>query len=631
MGRQDLHVRYRPEELRRFEERLLADADAFERMLADGAFETGVRRIGVEEELFLVDEDGLPAPRAVEVLQDLGGPGPVYQTELALYNIEVAFPHLPFRDRCLADLERNMQLYLARVRQAAQKHGIDAVAIGILPTLGWKHLELDSMTPNPRYAALNRSLTALRGGTFRIQIRGADTLQATHDNVMLEAFNTSFQQHLQIDPGEFARVYNAMQLATALAVAAAGNSPLLLGHRLWEETRIALFRQSVDERSDMRQTRGREARVFFGTDWARGSVLDLIRADIATYRVLLPVDEDEPWPMDVLAQGGFPRLKAFGLHNGTVYRWNRPCYGLVDGRPTLRIENRPLPAGPTVADNLANLAYLFGLTLGLVEEFGDVAERMPFHDCEANFYNAASTGLRAALSWLDGRMRPADELILQTIPLAAKGLAVNGVAGTDANRFLDLLGERVASGQTGSRWMLDGFNRARSLVPQDEALQGLVRSYMERQRTSRPVHTWSPAQPPDRERRRAAYERIGQVMRRDPRTVRAEDAVSLVEALMRWEGIRHVPVEDEEDRLVGIVSVRDLLVAVKEGRVGADAHVGEIMATDVVTVDPETPTLDVIRQMRERRIACMPVVREGRLVGMVSESDFLRVVERLLG
>jgi CBS domain-containing protein len=630
MGREDVAVGYRPEELRRFEKRLLADADAFESMLRDGAFETGVRRIGVEEELFLIDDDGRPIPRAGEVLDALGGPGPVYQAELARYNVEVAFPHLLFKGDCLTELERQMQLHLARVRQAAQRHGVDAVAVGILPTLGWEHLELEYMTPNPRFYALNRALTALRGGTFRISIRGTDTLQASHGNVMLEAFNTSFQQHFQVDPEEFPRVYNAMQLASAPAVAAAGNSPLLLGHRLWEETRIALFRQSIDERSDSHQSRGRHPRVFFGDDWVRGSVLDMIRKDIMTYRVILPVDEDEAWPQDVLAKGGIPSLKAFALHNGTVYRWNRPCYGIVDGKPTLRIENRPLPAGPTVQDNIANLAYLFGLVLGLVEEIGDVADRMTFHECQANFYNAGSTGLRAGLTWIDGRMHPADELILQTLPLAARGLATTGINEADANRFLDIIAARVASGQTGSRWMIEGYNRLRRQVPQDEALQGLVRAYVNRQRTSRPVHTWEPALPPERSRRRAAYEQISQVMQRSFKTVQAEDALSLAEAMMRWEGMRHVAVEDENGDLVGVVSLRDILLTLKEDRGAGDQRIAEIMEKEMPVVDPETPTLDVIKLMKDQRLGCVPVVRDSKLVGMVCEADFMTVASRLL-
>ncbi len=183
-------------------------------------------------------------------------------------------------------------------------------------------------------------------------------------------------------------------------------------------------------------------------------------------------------------------------------------YGVVDGKPTLRIENRPLPAGPTVLDSMANMSFVFGLTLGLVEEYGDVADRMPFHDCQANFYNAASTGLRSALQWLDERTRPADELILMLLPLAARGLETVGIDGAEASRFLDVIAARVASGQTGSRWMLSGFNRLRNQMPPDEVLQGLTRAYVARQRTSRPVHLWKPARSPERQNRRAAYETV---------------------------------------------------------------------------------------------------------------------------
>ncbi|MFV1959833.1 MAG: HPP family protein, partial [Planctomycetota bacterium] len=215
-------------------------------------------------------------------------------------------------------------------------------------------------------------------------------------------------------------------------------------------------------------------------------------------------------------------------------------------------------------------------------------------------------------------------------PLAARGLERAGISTEDASRFLDVLNERVASGQTGSQWMLEGFNRMRAFVPEDEALQGLTRAYVARQRTRQPVHTWEGAAPPDRERRRAAYERIGQVMRRDLQTVQAEDAIGLAEAMMRWEGIQHVPVENERGELVGIVTVRDLLGALRDGKTDRSVRVGEIMDRNIKTVSPETPTLEVIRQMRDETIGCVAVVREGKLVGLASAADFLTVAARLL-
>jgi CBS domain-containing protein len=369
-------------------------------------------------------------------------------------------------------------------------------------------------------------------------------------------------------------------------------------------------------------------RVFFGDDWVRSSVLEILRDDITHFRVVLPVPEDEPWPRDVLDRGGVPNLKALALHNGTIYRWNRPCYGVSDGKATLRIENRPLPAGPSVVDSIANAAFLFGLTLGLAREYGNVGRRMPFHDAQANFYNAASNGLRAALHWMDARTRPADELILLVLPLAAQGLEASGVDPEEAHRYLDIITERVASGQTGARWQLEGYNRMRTFVPQDEALQGLVTAYVARQRSGQPVHTWAPAAPPDREQRRAAYERVGQVMRRDIPTVHEEDSVSLAEAVMRWEGVRHVPVENDAGELVGLCSVRDLLLALKKG--GEDVGIRDVMTREVQTVEPETRTVDAIKRMQEHKLACLPVVRAGKLVGMLTESDLVTVAGRLL-
>ncbi|MGE0193188.1 MAG: glutamate-cysteine ligase family protein [Planctomycetota bacterium] len=632
MGRQDVEITERPEDLRRFEERLVADADALERMLREGRFETGERRIGLEQEFFLVDECGRPAPRALEVLQALGGAGSTYQNELALYNVEIAVPPRALAGRCFQELEEELRRHMGAIRRAAQPHGVDVVAIGILPTLTWDHLRLENMTPSPRYAALNRRVRAMRGGEFRIAIRGIDSLHATHDNVLLEAFNTSFQLHLQVAPDEFATLYNAMQLATGLALAGAGNSPLLLGARLWEETRIALFRQSIDTRTDHQLSRGHRPRVFFGDEWVKTGILDLVRDDIARFRVVLPMEDDEPLPGDVLDAGGVPRLSAWALHNGTIYRWNRPCYGVADGVPHLRIENRPLPAGPTAVDSVANAAYLYGLTLGIAREYGDVAARMPFHDCQANFYNAASTGLRASLHWVDGNSRTADELVLLTLPLAAQGLRSSGVDEGDVDRLLDVVASRVTKGQTGSRWMLEGYNRLRAAVPKDEALQALTRAYMDRQRAGAPVHDWEPVSAPEPTNRRAAYQRVGQMMTTDLFTVQEEDTVTLAEAMMRWERIRHVPVENEAGALVGMLSLPNLIDALKRGngQIEQGLKVGEIMQRDPLTITPETPTLEAIALMREHGLSGLPVVRNGKLVGLLTITDFLTVAARLL-
>ena len=318
------------------------------------------------------------------------------------------------------------------------------------------------------------------------------------------------------------------------------------------------------------------------------------------------------------------------LHNGTIYRWNRPCYGVSGGKPHLRIENRPLPAGPTAVDSVANAAFLYGLTLGIAEEYGDVSERMPFHDCQTNFFDAASFGLRSSLDWADGVSRAADELILLVLPLAAQGLRSAGVDDADASRLLDLIGERVSAGQTGSRWMLEGYSRLRAGVPKDEALQGVVRAYMDRQRGGQPVHRWAKVERPDPSRRRAAYEKVAQVMTTDLFTVAEEDTVTLAEAMMRWERIRHVPVEDETGRLVGMLSLSELVQALRKKDEGVSVTVGDVMSRDVRTVTPETDTVDAIKLMQQDALSALPVIKDDKLVGLVCDSDFLVVAARLL-
>ncbi len=631
MGQQDVEVSADPQALRRFERRLIADVDALERMIAEGRFDAGPRRIGLEHEFFLIDDHGRPAPRALEVLDKLGGPGGVYQTELALFNLELALPPLPLAGASLGTYEAELRRHVGLMRQAAQTAGTEVVAVGILPTLGWEHLTLEYMTPAPRYRALNDSVTRMRRGKFRIEIRGTDSLFATHDNVMLESFNTSFQLHLQVTPEEFPRAYNALQAAAGLTVAISGNSPLLLGHRLWEETRIALFRQSVDTRADHQLRRGHRPRVFFGDDWVHESVLEILRDDVSRFRAVLPMDDGEPDPLAEVAAGRAPALKALCLHNGTIYRWNRPCYGVHEGVPHLRIEHRPIPAGPTALDAIANAAFAYGLALGLMGEYGDVGRRLPFHAAQANFYGAAANGLRASLTWLDGSIRQADELVLLLLPLAAEGLRAAGVDEALASRYLDVIGERASSGQTGARWMIEGFNRLRASVPPDEAQQALVQGYLERQRAGKPVHEWTPVGLPGRTHRHLAFQKVGQIMTTDLVTVQDHDTVTLAEAMMRWEKIRHIPVENDEGRLVGMFSLLDLLAALRDGRQGLDDIViGDVMSRRLHTVTPDTPTREAIRLLREEGLSALPVVRGDELVGIVTQADILVVAARLL-
>ena len=650
-----------------FVQALLRDVQALEQMLDAGMFETGVRRIGAEQEMFLVDDAGRPAPVAVEVLQRLQHGS--FTTELARFNLEANLTPRVYGGACLGDMEHELRTLLAAAESAARAAGARVLLTGILPTLQKGDLGLDNMAPEPRYRALDEGMRQLRGGEFRCHIKGTDELQTTHDNVMLEACNTSFQVHFQVAPAEFARLYNLAQAITAPVLAAAVNSPLLLGKRLWHETRVALFQQSFDARSPALRERGQRARVSFGDAWIDSSVLEIWREDIARYRVVLAKDLDEH-PEEMVARGVPPPLSALRLHNGTVYRWNRPCYGVTDGKAHLRIENRVLPAGPTVLDEVANAALYFGLMTALAEQHADVRTLLPFDDARANFTAAARYGLDARLVWPKGRTVAAAELLRQDLlPLARSGLAQAGIEAAHAARYLDVIEARVASGRTGARWLLDSLAAVEDGAEggnQDHRMHTLCVAMLARQQEGEPVHRWPLASGDEVEVRHLSLQRVEQIMTTDLFTVRADDVVDLATAVMAWKHIRHVPVEDDQGRLVGIVSHRDLLgraarrgqVRATGGEAGAKAEAGagagagaaaaaaaaaaasmdatpltvaSIMQRQPITVTPQTTLLEAIATMRRHDVSCLPVVRDdARLCGVVTERDLLHAAADLL-
>jgi CBS domain-containing protein len=616
------------EELRTFMQALLEDLKALERMIAQGLIESGVRRIGAEQEMFLVDDSWHAANVAERLLARLEGN---FTPELARFNLESnATPRLLAGD-CLSALESELCTQVALARLAARDEGVRVLLCGILPTLRKSDLSLDSMSPNPRYHTLNRVMTELRGGSFSTLIKGLDELSVRHDNVMLEACNTSFQIHFQVGPDEFAELYNLAQTVTGPVLAAAVNSPVFLKHRLWHETRVALFQQSLDARTESQQKRGGRQRVTFGDDWVERSVLDIYRADIARFRVLLATDLGEP-SLEVLARGEVPPLKALCLHNGTIYRWNRPCYGIGGGKPHLRIENRVLPAGPTVRDEVAGAAFYFGLMVGLSEEVGDITRVMAFDDAKGNFMAAARYGLGAQLDWLDGRTVTARELILgELLPLARRGLEAKNIDAADIDTYLGLLQQRVECGRTGAQWALDSLAAMGNRGTPDNRHRALTQAMYERQTSDLAVHEWPLAELDERSWRNS-FRRVEQVMTSDVFTVHPEDVIDLAASLMDWEHLRRVPVEDQDGKLVGLLSQRALLRVLATRRRDGDRPVAvkEVMATDVVTIGQHATTLEAIEKMRAHKVGCLIVVEEERLVGIVTEHDFIAAARHLL-
>jgi CBS domain-containing protein len=334
------------------------------------------------------------------------------------------------------------------------------------------------------------------------------------------------------------------------------------------------------------------------------------------------VDED---PLAVLALGGVPRLGALCLHNGTVWWWNRPCYGVSEGKAHLRIENRVLPSGPTVLDEMANAAFFTGLMSALPEEYGAIDGRMTFDDARSNFWAAARHGLKAQFTWVDGRSHTSAALILEhLLPLARAGLEKQKVDAADIDLYLGTLEERVRTGQTGAQWALSSLAGMGKKGTRDMRHRSLAAAMHELQQTGEPVHRWPVIEQGESEQWSESYRTVGQFMTTDLFTMRPDDLVDLAASVMDWRHIRHVPVVDEQGRLVGLLSHRALLRLLARGLPdGEPVAIRQIMKADPVTVAPSTPTLEAIEMMRTQRVGCLPVVEDGTLVGIVTAQDFL--------
>lgn len=629
MGDKKVSTRGDESRMRQFTKAVLNDLQALEQMLKGRQMEENALRIGAEQEMFLVDSAMHPAPLVLEILENAKDER--LTTEIGRFNIEANLTPLEFSGDCLSRLETELNEVVGIVKKSANSFGADAVLCGILPTIQMSDLVEENLTPNPRYLELNRVLTELHGNERLVHIKGLDELRLHLKDTFIEFSNTSFQVHLQVGIKEFVKYYNWAQAVTAPVLASAVNSPLLLGHRLWQETRLALFQHAVDERSPTHHHRSRPARVTFGKDWVRNSILEVFHEDVARFRIILTRELEEN-SMESLKQGRIPQLAAWRMHNGTIWRWNRACYGVLDGKPSLRIEARFLPSGPTVADEMANAAFFLGLMMALPEEFGDVTKRMSFDDVKSNFFSTARFGLKSQIVWLDGQSHRSKKLILEELlPRARKGLEMVGVDAGDIEKYLGILEERVSQEKTGAKWMVDSLAAMDKRAKQNVRMRSLTAAMITNQERGAPLHTWNLAEIPQTSDWIDNYKTVEQFMATDLFTVRPEDVIDLAANLMHWRHVRHVPVEDDEGKLVGIVSHRDLLELFALGKIDekSETVVSDIMKADLTTVAPECPSLEALKLMREKNIGCLPIVKNEKLVGLITAYDFLTVSAKL--
>ncbi len=489
MGRDVPESEFTRDDRRRYREKMQRCLDAFALMLRGSRFDYERPQVGLEIELNLVDDEAEPAMRNAEVLQVIADAA--WSTELGRFNLEINIPPRQLTAGGPGAWEQEVRDALNRAEERASSIGAHLVMIGVLPTLMQHHVSAAALSANPRYRLLNQQVFAARGEDLRIEIDGRERLRTYADSITPEAACTSTQFHLQVSPQEFADYWNAAQAIAGVQVALAANSPFLFGKELWPETRVPLFEQTTDTRAVELKAQGVRPRVWFGERWIT-SVFDLFEENVRYYPALLPLCDDED-PLRTLEDGDIPKLAELTLHNGTIYRWNRPVYDVVDGIPHLRVENRVLPSGPSVADVTANGAFYFGLVRALVDEERPVWSRMSFAAAEDNLHSAARDGIDARLYWPGMGEVPASELVLRRLlPLAHQGLERSGMDDAWREPMLGIIEQRCVAGRNGALWQSEMFHAVedRARLSRHEALRRMTEQYMGYMHLNVPVHTW---------------------------------------------------------------------------------------------------------------------------------------------
>lgn len=477
MGRDIERADFSEDDFTEFQRRLAAETDTLEQWFAQGVLDEEHWIGGFELEAWLTDSDWSPVPLNEALLQHMDDP--LLTHELAQFNVELNTTARPLRDGVLGLMERDLDDTWRRCSEGAATLDAHLLMIGILPTVKQAELNRDAMTPIARYAALNEQILHQREGrSLSIDICGRERLQTEHPDVMLESAATSFQIHLQVPAGRAADYYNASLLVSAPMVAVCANSPYLFGHDLWAETRIPLFEQSVEAGGYRGASHGPPRRVGFGTGYARSSLMECFRENLDHFPPILPMhfDADEAGPMAHLQ-----------LHNGTIWRWNRPLVGTEGDRPHVRIEHRVVPGGPSVVDEIANAAFYYGL----VQYYAGWRDRppdqlLPFPQVRDNFYACARYGLDARVHWGREQPQPVARLLRDHLAgCARRGLEELGLDPAEIDHYVEIVMERTRSGYTGAGWQ-------RAWVARNGPdMKALTAAYAAHQAEGSPVHSWS--------------------------------------------------------------------------------------------------------------------------------------------
>lgn len=622
MGELNISFLSTPEEKREYTRHVLNDIKAMENMLENSMFEIDEKKIGAEQELGIVGADWYPAMIYDKILDDVNDAQ--YTTELGKFNIEINLDPLTFTGNCFSEMHDLLNQKVDKAKKAAEKYNSKIVLTGIMPTLGRSQLKFEFMTPNPRYEALNKVMMSERKSNFELNIIGIDELITSHPNILFEAFNTSFQVHYQVDPNKFVSQYNWAQAIAGPVLAVVANSPLLMGKRLWSETRIALFQQSTDTRNTEQLNRDMEPRVTFGNRWLENSVVELYQDCVSRHPPLFAPGESEN-SLELLGNKEVPKLKALCMHSGTVYMWNRACYGIsASGKPHFRIENRYMPAGPTTIDEVANAAFWLGLMAGMPRKLKNISNKMDFEVARFNFYNAARVGMEANFDWM-GKNYQAHELILdKLLPWAEDGLKRKKVNKGDIDKYLSIIENRVKQKLNGSKWLVNNYNRLLHKSTPKEASVSLTRLLVKMESSGKPLHEWPEVELSLKDGHKHFY-MVEQIMSTDIPTVHEDDLLDLVINVMVWRNQRYIVVENSKKEIVGMIASRVLVKMLKDGW-QEDITVKDIMIKELVTIGPRASTQEAVSLMAKRNVGCLPVVSKNRLLGMITEREIVNIV-----
>jgi CBS domain-containing protein/gamma-glutamylcysteine synthetase len=634
MGEERVHLASSSskDQMQYFVRQLLSDVKALEFMLDNNWIESDVKRIGAEQEMCLIDKFYKPACTAMEILKEFH---PEWlTTELAQFNLEINLSPQIFNDNAFSLMETELRNRLSELSKVAARFDTRILLTGILPTLRKFDLSFDKLTPKERYFALMEALKTMRGSDYELHIVGIDELILRHDSPLLEACNTSFQVHLQVSPNEYVKMYNIAQAIAGPVLSMAANSPVLFGKRLWHESRIALFQQSIDNRKSRDHLRDSSPRVTFGRGWLHESILEIYKEDITRFRILLGADIEEE-SLEKLSQKLVPKLKALQIHNGTVYRWNRPCYGIgSDGIPHLRIENRVFGAGPTVVDEMANAALWLGLMEGMHKSYGDITKLMSFDDAQDNFNKAAKLGIDTEFTWDKDRKVSARELLKnELLPIAREGLKSRNINSEDIDKYLGIIEERVKRHTNGARWILRTFTKFKKETNVDESLTSLTAAIFHNQSQSKAVHEWDIPELGQFDKYDPSQLLVEEFMSKDLITVQKDDILEYALSLMDWNGLEFLPVEDSQGHLYGIVSskaIEQQLSANSASKSQTNLTVEAVMTKEPFTVGPDSGIAEVIELMKNKALRMLPVVKNGELLGVISEKNFFDMSRRLI-